>query len=48
MENIRTALKKLGYNGNAHITEIAPCRYRVSMGGEYFGIWDSERKTFVD
>lgn len=48
MENIRTALKKLGYNGNAHITEIAPCRYLVSMGGEYFGIWDSERKTFVD
>ena len=48
MENIRTALKKLGYNGNAHITEIAPCRYLVSMGGQYFGIWDSERKTFVD
>lgn len=48
MKEINSALKALGYNGNAHVTEITPCRYLVSIGGSYFGIWDSERNTFVD
>lgn len=48
MENIRTALKALGCKGRAQITEEMNGRYLVNLNGEYFGIWDAEKKTFVD
>ena len=48
MENIKTALKTLGCKGRAQITEEMNGRYLVNLNGEYFGIWDAEKKTFVD
>ena len=46
--NIRTALHTFGCKGKATIEYIAADRVRVSVNGEYFGIWDAEKKTFVD
>ena len=45
---IRNAIKALGYKGHAQAIEIVPGRYRVILNGEYFGIWDAEKNTFVD
>jgi hypothetical protein len=45
---IRNAIKALGYKGHAQAIEIVPGRYRVTLNGEYFGIWDAEKNTFVD
>ncbi len=48
MEHIRKALKAFGYTGRAQVSEIVSGRYRVSINGEYFGIWDAEKNTFID
>lgn len=46
---IRTALEKLGVSGQIDLRPIADLnRIEVSLNGEYFGVWDRERKTFVD
>lgn len=45
---IRNALKALGYKGTASAVEITLGRYYVTVNGEYVGIWDVDKNTFVD
>ncbi|MEG2383367.1 MAG: hypothetical protein RSB39_07230 [Oscillospiraceae bacterium] len=46
---ILKALQQLGYkNPKPIITQISINRHSVEMGGEYFGIWDALKNTFVD
>lgn len=46
--NIITALRSLGIRGKARIEYVSSDRVSVSLNGEYFGLWDAERNTFVD
>lgn len=48
INNIRNALKKLGCTGKAAVEYVNADRVRVSVNGEYFGLWDAEKNTFVD
>ena len=49
---IREALKELGFNkkesDRVEIKSIDGNRHEVHINGDYFGVWDSHRKTFVD
>jgi hypothetical protein len=48
-EEIIKALKILGVQGEITLhAPIDPLRIVVTVNGEYFGIWDVLRKTFVD
>lgn len=48
-EEIINALKILGISGKITLRPIRDLdRIEVTVNGEYFGIWDSVRKTFVD
>lgn len=48
MKEILEALKTLGVEGSVTIRYIDKNRTAVYVNGEYFGIWDTIRKTFVD
>ncbi len=48
---VRDALRALGYDpgkGRFTLREIAPGRYEIRRGRTYIGIYDTDRKTFVD
>ncbi len=45
---ISKALEILGVTGKATFHYITQDRVEVMINGEYFGIWDATRKTFVD
>ena len=49
---IREALKELGFNkkesDRVEIKSIDENRHEVHINSDYFGVWDSNRKTFVD
>ncbi len=46
---VYSALVKLGYTKpDFTIARIAPNRYRVDVIGEYFGVFDTSKNTFVD
>ena len=45
MKELFTALVKLEVITTKQITED---RIAVYIAGEYFGIWDTKKKTFVD
>lgn len=45
---IRNALKALGYKGTARAVEVTLGRYYVTVNGEYVGIWDVDKNTFID
>lgn len=48
-EEINKALEILGVKGEITLhPPIDPLRIVVTVDGEYFGIWDVLRKTFVD
>lgn len=48
-KEIITALENLGVNGEIELRPpIDPLRIVVTVDGEYFGVWDVLRKTFVD
>ncbi|MDF2570479.1 MAG: hypothetical protein K0R55_2083 [Sporomusa sp.] len=47
-EQIKAALACLGVKGTARITPAGFHRYEVNVNGEYFGIFDIDRDTFVD
>ncbi len=48
-EDIKKALEILGVKGEIEIRPpLDPLRIVVTVNGEYFGIWDILRKTFVD
>lgn len=45
---ITEGLKALGIQDKATFEYITHDRIKVIVNGEYFGIWDVVRKTFVD
>ena len=45
---IKAALEGLGVKGTVKISQEGYHRYRVEVNGEYFGIFDIDRNTFVD
>ena len=48
-KEILAALERLGVNGEITMRQpIDPLRIVVTVDGEYFGVWDVLRKTFVD
>lgn len=47
-ESINEIMKALVALGVVSLEEIAPDRIKVEVNGEYFGIWDAVKKTFVD
>ena len=48
ISNIKSALNKLGYKGKARVEYIDTDRVVISLNGEYLGLWDTEKNTFVD
>ena len=48
MKEIKEALNKLGAEGHITTKWITTDRIAVYLHDEYFGIWDTVRKTFVD
>ncbi len=48
LERIKNALNTYGCTGRAQGEYIAEDRIRITVNGEYFGIWDTVRNTFVD
>ncbi len=47
-KQIKAALDHLGIKGTIRISPAGYHRYRVELNGEYFGIFDVDRNTFVD
>jgi hypothetical protein len=47
-EQIKTALEHLGVEGTVRISVAGYHQYLVEVNGEYFGIFDIDRNTFVD
>ena len=48
MGELKKALEALGVKGNIKVFFLYTGRAMVYVDGEYFGIWDIKRKTFVD
>ena len=48
MKELYEVLKTLGIKGKITIKYITVDRIVIYVDGEYFGIWDTNRKTFVD
>ena len=48
MTELHNALIKLGIKGTIITKQITTDRIAVYLNGEYFGLWDTTRKTFVD
>lgn len=48
ISKIKTALLNLGVKGRATAEYVQADRVRVTVNGEYFGLWDAEKNTFVD
>lgn len=48
VNNIKKALQALGVTGAASLRYACADRVIVNLNGEYFGIWDAEKNTFVD
>ena len=48
MKEIMKALRDLGVRGYVTTKQITFDRYAVYVDSDYFGIWDTDRKTFVD
>lgn len=49
VEKLLTALVKFGFteNDEVRIREVDK-RIEVTINGEYYGVWDTVRQTFVD
>jgi hypothetical protein len=47
-DDLMSALRALGVGGDVIFCSVAAYRIEVMVDGEYFGIWDVLRKTFVD
>lgn len=47
-EQVATAMKHLGVKGTVQLVYIGFSNYRVMLNGSYFGIFDTDRNTFVD
>ena len=47
LNNIKNALITFGAKGKASAEYICEDRILVKVNGEFFGIWDAEKNTFV-
>ena len=47
INNIKNALRVFGAKGTASAEYITEDRILVKVNGEFFGIWDAEKNTFV-
>lgn len=45
---LHSALIELGVKGTITVRRIAADRIAIYVNNEYFGIWDTVTKTFVD
>ena len=51
---VRKALEALGYDLDKHTYRVVvrpnlcPSQREVQLDNKYFGVWDTNRKTFVD
>ena len=48
MKSLLNALKELNIKGKVTVKKVASDRLAVYVNGVYFGLWDVDRKTFVD
>lgn len=51
IDRVKEALEQLKVHGHVRIEEIAPrdtSRVTVYVNDEYFGVYDIDRRTFVD
>lgn len=48
IDDIIKALVTFDVVGSVRIRRICPKLYEITVNGEYYGIWDGRRKTFVD
>lgn len=48
MKEIMKGLRALGVSGYVTTKMMVFDRYAVYVDSDYFGIWDTEKKTFVD
>lgn len=51
LEKVGKAVRALGKKGDVVMHDIVPGdtgRIKVYVGGEYFGVFDTSRNTFVD
>lgn len=48
INNLKRALNSFGVKGQARAEYVSADRVVVTVNGEYFGLWDAERNTFVD
>lgn len=48
MNGVKNALLQLGCKGRATAELISINRYMITLNGQYFGIFDADRQTFVD
>lgn len=48
IKEVKEALKLCQINGKVTIHTIDSVRFVVCVESAYFGIWDTDRKTFVD
>lgn len=46
--DLRAGLINLGVKGTVTVKWITTDRIAVYVNGEYFGVWDTIRKNFVD
>jgi hypothetical protein len=50
-QRLVTALKNLGYEDplpETRYVESSLTRFEIILNGNYIGIWDTDRETFVD
>lgn len=47
-ELITNALLSMGVQGDVKIVQVEFHRHKVLVNGKYFGIFDIDKKTFVD
>jgi hypothetical protein len=48
VKEIKEALKRLNVKGTITVKQIAADRIAIYVNNEYFGVWDTVRKIFVD
>ena len=48
IDEIIMALVAFEVVGDVRIVRMFPDIYEITVNGRYFGIWNAQRKTFVD
>ena len=48
INKIKEAMLQFGCRGKVTVNLISPDRYEVKINGDYFGIYDTVKETFVN